>query len=330
MNAVKAKLPTATHAMCCQHIAENIHKRFGIQYKAPFWQIARAGSDRAFDIAVQALQTDAPEVEEYIASIGYENFAFTRFPLPRFGHDTSNIVESTNSAWRNIRELPPLQLLNGIYQWCLTTWYQRLQLRPVPGNSTLSNAAYQAYEHRELAARSFQVLPSSDTTFLVTTSSSNQYIVSLPPIALPDRLQGSCSCRKYNDFCAPCSHTIACILYLHRDPFYYFSPQYEWDISVRTYRCSIQPVIIQGLQSGDSIRPPVKKAKRGRPKVARIRANYGTQKRTYNCSVCLQPGHNRTICPNQPVEHGRAQRARDRLVVEGKDSLFLYIIIIYL
>jgi hypothetical protein len=26
--------------------------------------------------------------------------------------------------------------------------------------------------------------------------------------------------------------------------------------------------------------------------------------------VCLQSGHNRRVCPNQPVEHGRAQRAR--------------------
>ena len=84
--------------MCCQHIAENIHKKFGRQYKAPFWQIARAGSQRAFDIAVQALQNEAPEVEEYISSIGYENFAFIRFPRPRFGHNMSNIVESTNSA----------------------------------------------------------------------------------------------------------------------------------------------------------------------------------------------------------------------------------------
>jgi hypothetical protein len=33
--------------------------------------------------------------------------------------------------------------------------------------------------------------------------------------------------------------------------------------------------------------------------------------------VCRQPGHNRRVCPNQPIEHGRAQRARDRLV-EGK------------
>jgi hypothetical protein len=315
--------------MCCQHIAENIHKKFGMQYKAPFWQIARAGSERAFNEAVQALQRDAPQVEEYISSIGYENFAFTRFPWPRFGHDTSNIVESTNSAWRDIRELPPLQLLNGIYQWCITTWYQRGQLRLAPGNSTLSNAAYQAYKHRELAARGFQVLPSSQTTFLVNTTRGNQYIVSLPPTTL-ERLQGSCSCRKYDDFSAPCSHAIACILYLSRDPFHYFSKRYKWDISLRTYEAPIQPVIIQGLQvlvvpgSGDFIRPPFKKAKRGRPKIARIRANYGPEKRLYKCSVCLQSGHNRRVCPNQPVEHGRAQRALDRLVVEGKYSLLLY------
>jgi hypothetical protein len=316
--------------MCCQHIAENIHKKFGVQYKAPFWQIARAGSEQAFNEAIQALQRDAPQVEEYMSSIGYKNFAFTRFPQPRFGHDTSNIVESTNSAWRDIRELPPLQLLNGIYQWCVTTWYQRSQLRLVAGNLVLSNAAYRAYKHRELAARGFQVLPSSDTAFLVNTTRGNQYIVSLPPITL-DRLQGSCSCRKYDDFSAPCAHAIACILFLSRDPFHYFNLRYQWDISMRIYERSIEPVMIQGLQvlsvSGlrdDFIRPPIKKAKRGRPKVARIRANYGVKKRIYNCSVCLQSGHNRRICPNQPVEHGRAQRARDRLVVEGKYSLLLY------
>jgi hypothetical protein len=115
LNTVELELPGASHAMCCQHIAENIHKKFGKEYKAPFWQIARAQSQSAFDTAVQALQIASPQVEEYISSIGYQNFALLSFPLPRFGHDTSNIVESTNSVWREIRELPPLQLLDGIY-----------------------------------------------------------------------------------------------------------------------------------------------------------------------------------------------------------------------
>ena len=234
-------------------------------------------------------------------------------------------MESTNSVWREIRELPPLQLLNGIYQWYTTTWYKRRQVRLVSGNLILSNAAYQAYKHRESAAQSFQVLPSSEIDFLVTTPHGTEFIVAIPPIALvaSEQLQGHCSCRKYEDFNAPCSHAIACLLYLNRDPFSLFPCYYKWDILQRTYKYPIQPVIIQGLNAivhntyGSVLGPPIKKAKRGRPKVSRIRANRSSETRIYNCSVCSQPGHNRRVCPNQPTEHGRAQRARDQLV-EGE------------
>ena len=326
LNAVESKLPGATHAMCCQHIAENIHKRFGKEYKAPFWAIARAQSQSAFDTAVQALQRDAPQVEEYIASIGYKSFAFACFPRPRFGHDTSNIVESTNSMWREIRELPPLQLLDGIYQWNLTTFYERYRLPLAPGNSILSNIAYQSYKYRETAARGFRVLPSSETNFLVTTSRGADFIVKLPVLnnehftpAYMRIQEGSCSCLKYQDYAAPCSHAIACIQYLGLD-YEYFHPFYRWNVLKATYSDPIRPITLQGLQPKEEepLFPPIKRAKRGRPKVARIRANYKDKKREYHCSVCLQSGHNRRVCPNQPVEHGRAQRARDQLVVEGK------------
>jgi hypothetical protein len=86
--------------------------------------------------------------------------------------------------------------------------------------------------------------------------------------------------------------------------------------------------MIQGLQvlARDSVCPPIKRVKCRRPKVARIRATHNQEeKRLYNCLVCLQSGHNRRICPNQPIEHRRAQRAQDQLV-EGKYSLiFVYI-----
>jgi hypothetical protein len=74
--------------------------------------------------------------------IGYKNFAFACFPLPLYGHDTSNIVESTNSAWREIRELPPLQLIDGIYQWTRTTFYERQRVGLGSGNQKFSNVAY--------------------------------------------------------------------------------------------------------------------------------------------------------------------------------------------
>jgi MULE transposase domain/SWIM zinc finger len=319
LNAVESKLPGAYHAMCCQHIAENVHKKFGREHKAPFWQIARAQSQSAFDTAVQALQRDSPQVEEYLSLIGYKNFAFACFPLPRYGHDTSNIVESTNSAWREIRELPPLQLIDGIYQWTLTTFYERQRVGLDSGNQKLSNAAYRSYKHRESIARGFQVLPSSDSNFLVTTSQGVDFIVILPAI-FDGQQQGSCSCGKYQEYRAPCSHAIACIQYLGQDPYKYFASYYKWKSLQRTYELPLQPVTLQGLQplDNDPLLPPIKKAKRGRPKVARIRANYKIDKRIHCCSVCSQAGHNRRVCPNQPVEHGRAQKVRDQRIIDGK------------
>jgi hypothetical protein len=36
LNTVESKLPSVYHAMCCQYITENIHKKFRRQYVAPF------------------------------------------------------------------------------------------------------------------------------------------------------------------------------------------------------------------------------------------------------------------------------------------------------
>ena len=123
--------------MYCQYIAENIYKKFGRKYKAIFWQITRIVDQSTFDSLIETLQRVSLQVIEYISSIGYNIFTFLHFPVPRFGHNTSNIVESTNSIWREIREPSPLQLLNGIYKWFLTTWYQRGQTQLLSGNSIL-------------------------------------------------------------------------------------------------------------------------------------------------------------------------------------------------
>ena len=101
----------------------------------------------------------------------------------------------------------------------------------------------------------------------------------------------------------------------------YFADYYQWRLLKATYRVAIQPISLQGLQpleGEDEILPPIKHAKRRRPKVTRIRAKYNENTRIYHCTLYKQPGHNRRICPNQPVEHRRAQRARDQLIIEGK------------
>jgi hypothetical protein len=107
------------------------------------------------------------------------------------------------------------------------------------------------------------------------------FIVDLPPVEALEYilriLPGSCSCLKYKDFSAPCSHAIVCIQYLGQDPYRYFHPYYKWHVSKNTYHFLAPPIRLQGLQETNNpvLLPPIKRARRGRAKVARIKPNYG-------------------------------------------------------
>jgi hypothetical protein len=134
-------------------------------------------------------------------------------------------------------------------------------------------------------------LRSSDTDFMVTTSQWIDYIVNLPPADMLNRpsafQEGFCSCGKYKDYQAPCAHAIACITYLGTDPYAYFYPHYRWEVLKRTYQVPLLPVTLQGLQplqGHDDVLPPIKRTKRGRPKVTRIRMKYSENTRIYHCS----------------------------------------------
>lgn len=48
----------------------------------------------------------------YIENIPADTYSFWAFLRPRFGHFTSNVVESLNGAWqKSIRHLPPLRMM---------------------------------------------------------------------------------------------------------------------------------------------------------------------------------------------------------------------------
>jgi hypothetical protein len=49
----------------------------------------------------------------------------------------------------------------------------------LPGNASLSNKAYQDYQYRELQARRFYILPSSNIKFLITILKAEEFTVKL-------------------------------------------------------------------------------------------------------------------------------------------------------
>jgi hypothetical protein len=45
---------------------------------------------------------------------------------PRYGYNTSNIIELVNSSWDEIGQLPPLLAMDAIYSKCMKMVYDRL------------------------------------------------------------------------------------------------------------------------------------------------------------------------------------------------------------
>ena len=325
-NAVATVFPDVPHAMCCQHLAENVHKKFDKTSRTKFWAIARAKTRETFTRAVRDLKDHNPAAERYLDGIGYPNFAFQNFPRHRFGHDTSNIVEAVNSLWSEIRDFPPLQMLDHIWQWMMTeVFFKRVHIRPYSDNPVLTNMAFKAYTFRAKNSDSYTVQPADNENFLVTTPRGHRRRVSLPAVPWIEESWtfacGSCDCRMYEEYRSPCSHAIAAINFIGKDPFDYFHPCWTRRWLLKTYGVPMSVITIDNLKERSDLKPPYKVKKSGRPRKQRIRNGPREHKEQRRCGNCRKFGHYRPHCPNQPYEkHGKAQRARDNEVDEV-DSL---------
>ena len=70
------------------------------------------------------------------------------------------------------------------------------------------------------------------------------------------------------------------------------------------------PISVENFLSDLDILPPLLVKKRGRPRQKRMRKGAWKRKQT-RCANCLQIGHNKRRCIEQPARNGRAERARD-------------------
>jgi hypothetical protein len=76
---------------------------------------------------LQALREKHEAGAEYLSKINPALWVEAFFPGQRHGHDTSNIVETQNSAMKIDRELPILILLDTLYHKIMENRAQRLQ-----------------------------------------------------------------------------------------------------------------------------------------------------------------------------------------------------------
>src|SRR5258706_642038 len=243
---------------------------------------------------------------DYINDIPHDLWARYAFPEPRYGQDTSNINESLNHTYSDIRFLPPIQMLNAIYMKTMTMIYERRR-KPQLGQ-VLADIPYQKYLERKEYSRRYFVLSSNDGLHQVQVPDTGVYkIVNLKAI--------TCECTNFQEYRSPCAHAIAAIVKDAENPFDYFDISFYLEQYRKSYERSLPPVSIAALKKDGKTGPPIIIKKRGRPSTKRIRkqATWCKNLMKRRCGTCEQYGHDRRTCKNQPVESYQRQRLRDNL-----------------
>ena len=272
--AVDEILPNANHSHCCQHIAANIQSRFGITCRKLFWAAVYARTKGDFDTAIDALLKESRPAASYLLSIPVETWACHAFPVPRYGHITSNIIESLNGTWKHLRHLPPLRLLSGIWSSVMETFCERRER--VQNSIELTNQAKAGFDTRYEKSRRYRAIPADENIVQVMDEEGKDWIVDLE--------KRTCTCLMFQEYGGPCGHAIMAARARGVDPYALFSTAFTFLTYRYTYQPPMHPISVRDLEPGLGCLPPLISRKRGRPKTTRIRKRERQQKKKTKCS----------------------------------------------
>lgn len=292
MTAIPDTFPHAIQAYCCQHLAANVQKKYLLAARNQFWKIARAKTQQAFEDGMTEMHQIRPDAVEYLRNIASSLWAYPFVSGPRFGHDTSNIVESANNMFLSERELPLLKMLDAIWHKIMAMRFKRYQaaqdispLQPLTphGQKLLQHALYSARQHvpQMQSAIAGRVRETSGATFIVHLE------------------QRTCSCKGFQDQDSPCSHAIAAIYAVNRAPINFMPIQLHRAIYIEMYQENLPPIDIsnihQSIEDNDGSSAPLTRIPKGRPRKQRLRVGE-TRVRNTTCSTCGEAGHNLRTC----------------------------------
>jgi hypothetical protein len=155
--------PKCIPAHCCQHIADSVQSRFGVKCRPLFWKCVWAKTKEQFQEALKALKAEKVIAAAYVDNIPHKLWARYAFPASRYGHYTSNIVESLNSVWGQLRYLPPLKMVDGIWTTVMKTFHDRLH-RP-HNSSCLPDTVYLKFQDRLKSSRRYKAFESGNSVY---------------------------------------------------------------------------------------------------------------------------------------------------------------------
>ena len=286
-NATTDVFPGCQQCFCVKHIEKNVRKRLdGRAVVNDLWGAARCNNLQKFNHHMENISKKSNEAFAYLNSIDKDTWTLFFASVAKFGHDTSNVVESFNQWIGTERKKSYLDILIGVSTKMMTMFHERC-VKYNKSETIYCQKINNILENNVLLGRKFEVLPSSNSLFYIRGGRAGDFTV--------DLLNKTCSCLQFQQMHYPCVYAAATINFCWQDIHEYVSHVYKTENLKQLYSLSIDPILIDELVP-QIIYPPVVRRLPGRPKKLRIRnRNEGTDS-NITCSLCNQLGHNKRTC----------------------------------
>ena len=204
-----------------------------------------ANTNEGFEIILENMRNIDDEAVTWILShADPKHWVEVYFEGHRYGHLTSNIVESLNSWLLQARELPILPMLELIRDQLMEWFAERRAADAKIGGllvPEVSNTIQLLLPH----ARRYRSIPSMNNIYAIKSSATeSDYIVNLQ--------NHTCNCRLWQLQGFPCLHAINVILAKREDPQSYAKRFF----SIDAYRLTYSGAIFIPAAGNDLVNPP--------------------------------------------------------------------------
>ena len=126
VDGVTNVFPNAHHGFCMRHLVENFKRQFkNTNLISLLWKAAYATTMAKFEVEMVKINEISPPTTQWIRDTNPAYWANAMFIGHRYGHYTSNIVESFNAWILEAREQPVLQMMETIRRQLMNWFVER-------------------------------------------------------------------------------------------------------------------------------------------------------------------------------------------------------------
>lgn len=186
-----AVLPGAFYAMCDFHLNLNVKKHLRGKPASYVLRLAEARTEERFALLMTKLRKISPATAVCLEATDVSQWARHACSYPRFRQTTSNMAESLIDTFKGLRSVPPLRLIEGIWQRIMAQIFWRFNsLQP----GILANEPTKAYEGKLEQGLPYQIRQSENDIYQIEGLKGNTFVVNLRDE------ETVCTCRTYKEY----------------------------------------------------------------------------------------------------------------------------------